>query len=594
VRTVDSVRAEYEKRRDAARQEIEGVARSAGSIAVARLAIFGAAAVVAWLAIGAELFSVTWVLLPLALFVPLIVAHERLRRRRRAAEKIAAHYEHGLARLSGEWSSFGSTGEKFAPRAHRYADDLDLFGRGSLFQLLSLAQTDIGERTLARWLLDAASAPVVIERQEAVGELCEELDLRESLATLGAEARVATRSAALTEWAEAPEVRFAAWERVAASVVAFFAVGSFIWWLAKGDALPFLLAIVAEFAYGSRVGARARSITQKIDEHLREVTLLRDVIATLGGRRFQSNLLRRLWGEEGTAASGVSELQRLVRLIDLADASRNQFFVLIGALLQWNVHVAFALERWRGRNRAVVRRWVESVGTFEAVSSLAGYAFEHPHDVFPEIVDGAIRFEADAIAHPLLPQATAVQNDVRLSPELQLLIVSGSNMSGKSTLLRSVGVNAVLAQCGSAVRARRLVMSPLTVAASIRIGDSLQEGASRFYAELTRVKTIVDLAATRGHLLFLLDEIFNGTNSHDRRIGAEAVLEKLVRSGAVGMVTTHDLALARLADSLPAARNVHFEDHLENGVMAFDYRLKEGVVTKSNALELMRAVGLEV
>jgi DNA mismatch repair ATPase MutS len=188
-----------------------------------------------------------------------------------------------------------------------------------------------------------------------------------------------------------------------------------------------------------------------------------------------------------------------------------------------------------------------------------------------------------------------VRNDVVLGGAQQLFIVSGSNMSGKSTLLRTVGINAVLAQAGAPVRARRLRLSPLRVGVSIRILDSLQEGSSRFYAEITRLRQIVDLAGDDRPLLFLLDEILHGTNSHDRRIGAEAVVRGLVDRGALGLVTTHDLALTRMTEGLGArARNVHFEDHLEDGEIRFDYELREGVVEKSNAIALMRAVGLEV
>jgi DNA mismatch repair ATPase MutS len=204
-------------------------------------------------------------------------------------------------------------------------------------------------------------------------------------------------------------------------------------------------------------------------------------------------------------------------------------------------------------------------------------------------------FDSEGLGHPLIPAARRVVNDLRLGGERRLILVSGSNMSGKSTLLRTVGVNAVLALAGAPVCALKLALSPLALGATLRINDSLQAGKSRFYAELTRLKQIVDRAAGTPALLFLLDEILHGTNSHDRRIGAEAIIRGLIDRGAVGLVTTHDLALAEVADALGArAANVHFEDHLEGGVMTFDYRMKEGIVRKSNALELMRAVGLEV
>jgi DNA mismatch repair ATPase MutS len=188
-----------------------------------------------------------------------------------------------------------------------------------------------------------------------------------------------------------------------------------------------------------------------------------------------------------------------------------------------------------------------------------------------------------------------VRNDVRFTEAERVLVVSGSNMSGKSTLLRTVGINAVLALAGAPVRAENLRIAPLVLGASIRITDSLKEGTSRFYAEITRLKQIVTLSGGPYPLMFLLDELLHGTNSHDRRIGAEAVIQGLVQRGAVGMLTTHDLALAHIADSLaPHAANVHFEDHIEEGRIAFDYHLRPGIVRKSNALELMRSIGLEV
>jgi DNA mismatch repair ATPase MutS len=235
------------------------------------------------------------------------------------------------------------------------------------------------------------------------------------------------------------------------------------------------------------------------------------------------------------------------------------------------------------------------VGEFEALSSLAGHAYERPQDPFPELVEET-RFDGEGLGHPLIPEFRNVRTDLRLGDEgPRVLIVSGSNMSGKSTLLRTLGTNTVLALAGATVRARSLRLSPLQVGASIRIQDSLQAGASRFYAEITRLRQIVELTEQELPVLFLLDEILHGTNSHDRLIGAEGVVRGLTGRRAIGLVTTHDLALARIADELePHAANVHFEDHLENGKMSFDYQLRPGIVQRSNALELMRSVGLEV
>jgi len=253
------------------------------------------------------------------------------------------------------------------------------------------------------------------------------------------------------------------------------------------------------------------------------------------------------------------------------------------------------MERWRSSTGDAVERWLTAVGEIEALAALARFAYEHPGHPFPEIVDEGPCIEGRGLGHPLLPAATMVRNDLQLSADLQMLLVSGSNMSGKSTLLRTVGVNAVLAFAGAPVCAHALRISPLSIGACMRITDSLQEGLSHFYAEIKRLRQIVDLGQGKLPLLFLMDEILHGTNSHDRRIGAGALIRGLVEEGSLGLVTTHDLALSRIADELaPRAVNVHFVDHLEGDRIVFDYILQQGVVARSNALDLMRAIGLDV
>jgi DNA mismatch repair ATPase MutS len=261
----------------------------------------------------------------------------------------------------------------------------------------------------------------------------------------------------------------------------------------------------------------------------------------------------------------------------------------------WTIQIAMAIEAWRAENGALIPGWLDAVSEIEALSSLANYAWEHPGDPLPAFAEGAV-FDAEDLGHPLLAdlpeKARCVRNSVALVAPRQLLVVSGSNMSGKSTLLRSVGVNVVLALAGAPVRARKLTISHLSLGASIRTMDSLEEGHSRFMAEILRLKQVLELPPPA---LFLLDELLHGTNSHDRAIGAEGLILALLKRGAIGLATTHDLSLARVADELaPAAENVHFEDRLEDGRLVFDYRMRPGVVSRSNALDLMRAVGLDV
>jgi hypothetical protein len=307
-----------------------------------------------------------------------------------------------------------------------------------------------------------------------------------------------------------------------------------------------------------------------------------------------SPLLAGLHKELVTGGRRPSQVVRRLRvLVDLFDSRRNQFFAPVALLTMWEVHCALAIEAWRARHGHSVDAWLAAVGQLEALCSLAGFAWEHPADVYPELDPPGTQFEAWALGHPLIPEVRCIRNDVAIGGATRVLIVSGSNMSGKSTLLRSVGTNVVLALAGAPVRARALRLSRLSVGATLRIRDSLQEGTSRFYAELVRLRDLVRIADGPVPLLFLLDEILHGTNSHDRRLGAAAVVSGLVERGAIGLVTTHDLALSEVtSDPAVRAANVHFEDRLEDGQMIFDYRVRPGVVRTSNELALMRTLGL--
>jgi DNA mismatch repair ATPase MutS len=264
-------------------------------------------------------------------------------------------------------------------------------------------------------------------------------------------------------------------------------------------------------------------------------------------------------------------------------------------LFLWRLHIAYALEGWRATHGASIAGWLAAAGEVDALGALAGYAWERPEDPLPEVVDGGVVYEGEGLGHPLLPDKVCVRNDVRLGSSPAVWVLSGSNMSGKSTLLRTVGANAVLAMAGAPVRARKLRMSIVSVGATIRVQDSLQLGTSRFFAEVKRLKQLMDLAKGPRPLLFLLEELLSGTNSHDRQKGAEILVRTFAECGAIGLVTTHDLSLAAVADALgPKASNVHFEDRIADGKLVFDYVLKPGPVKGSNALELMRAVGLPV
>jgi DNA mismatch repair ATPase MutS len=288
-------------------------------------------------------------------------------------------------------------------------------------------------------------------------------------------------------------------------------------------------------------------------------------------------------------------IARLKTIVNFSDSRKNLIVAVLDVPLMYSVQVAFAAERWLRAHGDDLRSWLRAVGEIEALLALATYSYEHPSDPFPEFAEGEPCFDATDLKHPLIPSEKCIPNNVRLGAGARVLLVSGSNMSGKSTLLRTIGINTVLAMAGGPVRAKDLRLTALQVGASIRVNDSLQEGSSRFYAEITRLRNLFDLAGGLPPLLFLLDELLQGTNSSDRRIGAEGVIRALLNRGAIGLVTTHDLALAEIGPGLNGhMKNVHFQEDFETGRISFDYKLREGVVTKSNGLALMRSIGLEV
>ncbi|MBW1687776.1 MAG: DNA mismatch repair protein MutS [Deltaproteobacteria bacterium] len=438
---------------------------------------------------------------------------------------------------------------------------------------------------------------MIRERQAAVEELRPRLDLREDLAALGDAVRAGLHADALRRWGEAPALlRSGGWRWAAAGLPTVSVVSLAAWVSGLSGPAFFELALVVQALFALLLRSRVMRVVRAADLPARDLALLAELLARIEAERFEAPALLRLRAALDTEGVPPSRRTADLRLrIDLLDARRNQLFVPIGALLLWTTQLAFAIERWRAACGPALARWIAALGEIEALAALAAVAYENPDHTFPEIEAEGDVFEAEALGHPLLPASCCVRNDLCLGEGLRVLVVSGSNMSGKSTLLRTVGTNAVLALAGAPVRARRMRIGPLVLGASICLQDSLLEGRSRFYAEIGRLRSLVELAEGRQTLLFLIDEILHGTNSHDRGVGAEAIIRGLVERGALGLVTTHDLALAKVADALaPRAANVHFEDHLEDGEIAFDYRMRPGVVEKSNALELMRSVGLDV
>ncbi|MGE3508252.1 MAG: DNA mismatch repair protein MutS [Vicinamibacterales bacterium] len=593
--TQSDPRAEYTRRIALWDAMLERGERRHLLISNVRLVIAGAGAIAAWVVFVRAVAPAIVFAVPLVAFLVLIAVHALVLQKNERAARARRLYIRGVERIDGNWPGTGPDGARFGV-AHPYAADLDIFGSGSLFQLLSSARTESGEETLAEWLRGPASVDEIRARQEAVAELRPKLDFREDLAVLAAEAHVG-RTSGLAAWAATPPHGLASW---LGGLFALLAAGTAaLITLAFLDRVPgqaVLLWLLLQAGTVALWRTRIHEVVHRVDAPSLDIRLLTQLLERLEREAFVAPRLVQI--HERLMAGGALpsvRLRQLQRRVSALDSMHNPLFAPFGTALLVRAQSAVWIDRWHAANGRLLLQWLGAVGELEALSSLAAFAYERPANPFPTILQEGPRFDARGLAHPLIVGHVAVANDVTLGGEApQVLLVSGSNMSGKSTLLRAVGCNVVLALAGAPVRADALTVSPVAIGATLRVEDSLQAGISRFYAEILRIRAIVE--TTRGPLplLFLLDEILHGTNSHDRRIGAEAIVRSLVKAGSIGLVTTHDLALTELPRTLERAANVHFEDRIENGRMVFDYRMRPGVVEHSNALELMRAVGLEV
>jgi hypothetical protein len=592
---------EYKQRQQARETRVahfEGLHRRFGNL---RLLLVIATLIAAWFSLHRDAFSPWWLLLAPLLFLVIAILHAEVLRKRTCAERAAEFYRNGLARIEDRWidsekPGTSQTEDRIDTHSSLYAADLDLFGKASLFELLSLARTRMGEDTLSAWLLSPSPVAEIKQRHAAVAELRGRLDLREDIAVLGEDLKVGIHPDALTRWAEAPNQLTRPWLRWLSLALALAAVVTAVVWAELGTKTPFFIVIIAETIITAALRRQTSAVLEATSHALEDLQLLSSLLARLEREQFETPRLKAF----KTALSshhvpGSQAIARLRTIVEYIHSLENPIMRALNIPLMYVVQVAYAAESWRRAHGNAVRSWLKAVGEAEALLSLSGYSYEHPDDPFPDFVEGPPCFLAEQLGHPLIPTAKCVRNDVSVCGETRVLLISGSNMSGKSTLMRAVGINTVLAMVGAPVRARRLQLTPLQIGASILINDSLQEGSSRFYAEITRLRQICDLAEKHPPVLFLLDELLQGTNSKDRLIGAEGVVRALLASGAIGLISTHDLALTSLGErNDPRLHNVHLQDEIEDGKMRFDFKLHDGVVTKSNGVELMRLIGLKV
>ncbi len=564
-----------------------------------RVAIFVMAVGLAILCLGdPDYVSWWWISIPALLFVSLLPFHQTCIKRLKHAQAVSGFHASRLRRLDREFGADVSDGSEFTSDLHPWTQDLDVFGPGSLFQLLNECRTQPGRRKLAEWLQAISDGDTIRLRQARAQGLKNELALRESLACVPDSAQWETAERLLMEWVQESAQPMPWWVVAWSLLIGVIAIPVIVLVLMEILSLKLLLLVILLQAPAiSMTRRQIKSVAQRmdnVDSALRQFGLVMDVFERHSvDEPAIRDLQNRFHSESETASQAIRRLSQLTQWLN--NATRNQFFAPIAWACGLFVLLTFLLERWRLKHGRDVADWLETTACLEASLSVAGYSFDHPQDCLPEISDTQPELIAEQVGHPLLKESACVRNSVSLTSDKPLLLISGSNMSGKSTFLRSLGASVVLTLCGSVVRAKSFRTYPFQLATAMRVSDSLQEGRSLFFTVVRRLKTVVDLTEQPRIVLFLLDEILNGTNSHDRRRGAEAVIRSLVARHALGIVTTHDLALTKIAESMSdQAVNKHFEDKIADGQMTFDYTLRDGVVERSNAIELMRMLGLDV
>lgn len=500
--------------------------------------------------------------------------------------------------LQHNFSSFDD-GARHQPHDHVYANDLDIFGKGSLFQFSNRTVSEPGSAQLAAWMLQPASTADILLRQDAVNELSQKIDDWQELQAFGKNDSISFQSFKKLE----------AWKHTDPS----FAPAYFKWirWILPLISVSVTVATIAGWLpmnvfYGTMfmmflvagwLEKKIKLIHDQLGKMVGELDTLSKSIAHIESLKLESELLKTIQASYVSPHQKASKsLASLKKILDRLDLRLNIVLVVpLNLLFLWNFQQTLFLEAWKKDHNADIRNWFLNLGILEALGSFAVMRFNHPQYSFPKISGEHFTIEATNMGHPLIPADKRVNNDIRLHPGEFIMLVTGSNMAGKSTYLRSVGVNSVLALAGAPVCATNFKVSSVQLLSSMRVADNLQESTSTFYAELKKLKTIIEKVNAGEKVFILLDEILRGTNSSDRHTGSEALIKQLIQHKATAIIATHDLGLAELEKNYPLAlENFHFDVQVSGEELYFDYKLKPGICTSMNASILMKKIGIEM
>lgn len=534
------------------------------------------------------------------IFTLLVIHHQRLREEKDFSQVMLKINEQSMARINGNWTAFPDTGSEFIEESHPYAVDLDIFGKRSLFQWINATSTFWGRQKLKNLLLAPAQDKAgVIQRQDSIKELTDHVDWRQRFQREGIASGRNHDPEELIRWATTFCDRwtmplltvFMRLSPAAAIILTILAVS-------MPGVVPFFWPLILILCHGILLFYFQKEIfpafvvADKYQENIKGLKqmlrLFEETAYTAPGLRAMQESLKNTKNQPAFRQIG-----KLSKAVDMTYIRHHQLYLIFNLFTLWDFHAMAALERWKKESGTGLKNWLHTLGEIEALSSCALLAYDHPGWCRPAFDDNCCRITAQDLGHPLLPESR-VTNDMEINHSGEVLLITGSNMSGKSTFLRTVGLNLVLAYMGCPVCARDFQCGFFHIHTSMRINDNLDTGTSSFFAELLRIKTILAESKAGKPVFFLLDEIFKGTNSRDRHTGAKHLLKKLSGTGAVGLVSTHDLELGDLSKESPQIKNYHFAEYYQNGKILFDYKLKPGVSTTRNAIFLMKMAGIDI
>jgi hypothetical protein len=540
--------------------------------------------------------------LSMIIFIIFVSKHKKVKRKRDYTLALIEINSISYERIKGDWRKFEDSGADFMDVSHRYSGDLDLFGEGSLFQWINTSNTFEGRFKLKKALTETpSSVEEIFLRQGAIKELSGKIKWRQKF---NAEGRISLKSnkflntGTLYNWIYKPsDFRISKAMQTASKIlpavtITLLLLSFFTPFVPRK--YPYILLII-QMGILFLNNKKLNSILDTAHSYKNNIILYDKMLSLIHNTKFDSPWLIRLkYKLKGTNGASASEqINKLVKIVYLISDRKNMFYMIVNILTLWDINCAISLERWKKESGVFLEEWLDTIGEFEAISSLSIIHFDNPAWCFPEVKDEFPVLKAVDAGHPLI-KSNRVNNEININKECAVLLITGSNMSGKSTYLRTAGVNLILAYAGAPVCAEAFSCSIMKVFTCMRISDNLEKNISSFYAEILRIKEIVKASEYDENVFFLLDEIFKGTNSIDRHLGAKILINKLISENAVGMVSTHDLELGELEqETKQKVVNFHFEEYYQNGELHFDYKLRSGISTTRNAMYLIKMAGIE-